>query len=76
LEERRRREVMEAELRRLESDLTRVRGNRDHLQQQLELRCSKDNAELSQHQEMRRIANTRKVNGCEVILNDVCRLLI
>ncbi|KAI9596687.1 hypothetical protein BDF19DRAFT_21918 [Syncephalis fuscata] len=59
-EERKRREVLESELRRLENDLTRVRGNRDHLQQQLELRCSKDNTELVQHQEIRVIANTRK----------------
>ncbi|KAI8051686.1 hypothetical protein BDF22DRAFT_744686 [Syncephalis plumigaleata] len=60
-EEKKRREVLESELRRLENDLTRVRGNRDHLQQQLELRCSKDNTELVQHQEIRVIANTRKI---------------
>lgn len=60
-EEANRRKTLETEIRKLESDLTRIRGNRDHLQQSLELRCVKDEVELEQMQEIRVLANTRKV---------------
>ncbi|KAI9229004.1 MAG: hypothetical protein DHS80DRAFT_30192 [Piptocephalis tieghemiana] len=59
-EERERRATLQAEVRRLEGDLARVRGNRDHLQQQLDVRYARDSAELVQNQEIRRLANTRK----------------
>ncbi|KAI8817597.1 uncharacterized protein EV422DRAFT_541347 [Fimicolochytrium jonesii] len=55
-----RRKVLETEMRRLESDLTRVRGNRDQLQHNLDLRCAKDNVEIAQLQEIRVLANARK----------------
>ncbi|TPX61410.1 hypothetical protein SpCBS45565_g07248 [Spizellomyces sp. 'palustris'] len=59
-EESSRRKVLETEMRKLEGDLTRIRGNRDHLQHALDLRCSKDEVEIVQMQEIRVIANTRK----------------
>ncbi|KAJ3299387.1 E3 ubiquitin-protein ligase bre1 [Borealophlyctis nickersoniae] len=59
-EEAARRKILEAEIRKLESDLTRIRGNRDNLQQMLDLRSSKDELEIAQNQEIRTIANNRK----------------
>jgi E3 ubiquitin-protein ligase BRE1 len=55
-----RRKVLETEMRRLEADLNRIRGSRDQMQQALELRTSKDQAEAIQNHEIRVIANTRK----------------
>ncbi len=59
-EEQARRKAMEAEMKRLEADLTRIRGNRDQLHQQLELRNSKDEVEFQQIQQIRLLANERK----------------
>ncbi|KAI8591153.1 hypothetical protein BDZ88DRAFT_412597 [Geranomyces variabilis] len=59
-EELSRRKTIEAELKRLESDLTRVRANRDQLQHSLDLRCSKDELDVQQVNEIRVVANTRK----------------
>ncbi|KAJ3022706.1 E3 ubiquitin-protein ligase bre1 [Thoreauomyces humboldtii] len=59
-EEHSRRKITEAELRKLETDLTRIRGHRDQLQQNLDLRGSKDEAEMHQLQEIKVLANTRK----------------
>ncbi|KAJ1567827.1 hypothetical protein HK405_004632, partial [Cladochytrium tenue] len=59
-EELSRRKVLENEIRKLSDDLTRVRANRDNLQHSLELRSSKDEAEIVQNEEIRMIANTRK----------------
>ncbi|KAI9352532.1 hypothetical protein DFJ73DRAFT_349021 [Zopfochytrium polystomum] len=56
-----RRKVLEAEIKKLSDDLTRVRGNRDSLQHTLDLRSSKDEAEIVQNEQIRMIANTRKV---------------
>ncbi|KAJ3160195.1 E3 ubiquitin-protein ligase bre1 [Geranomyces michiganensis] len=59
-EEMSRRKIVEAELKRLESDLTRIRANRDQLQHNLDLRCSKDELDVQQVNEIRVVANTRK----------------
>ena len=59
-EEQARRKTLEGEMKKLEADLTRIRGNRDHLQQQLELRNSKDEVEFQQIQAIRQLANDRK----------------
>ncbi|KAJ3121624.1 E3 ubiquitin-protein ligase bre1 [Nowakowskiella sp. JEL0407] len=59
-EESLRRKQLEAEIKKLESDLLRVRANRDTLQQNLDLRVAKDEAEFSQISEIKVIANTRK----------------
>ncbi|KAJ3104593.1 hypothetical protein HDU96_008888 [Phlyctochytrium bullatum] len=52
--------ILEAEINTLKADLNRVRENRNGLQQTLELRNAKDEAELLQNQEIRKIANSRK----------------
>ncbi|KAF8936763.1 E3 ubiquitin-protein ligase bre1 [Dissophora ornata] len=59
-EEKNRRATLEAELKKLESDITRVRDSRDRFQQMYENRCTKDDYEMQQNQEIRKIANTRK----------------
>ncbi|KAJ3326385.1 E3 ubiquitin-protein ligase bre1 [Blyttiomyces sp. JEL0837] len=55
-----RRKVLESELKKLETDLTRIRGNRDNLQHSLDLRVSKDELDIAQNIEIRTLANTRK----------------
>jgi chromosome segregation ATPase len=60
-EEKNRRATLEAELKKLESDISRVRDSRDRFQQLYENRCTKDEYEMQQNQEIRKIANTRKV---------------
>lgn len=60
-EEKNRRAALEAELKKLESDISRVRDSRDRFQQMYENRCTKDDYEMQQNQEIRKIANTRKV---------------
>ncbi|KAJ3108242.1 E3 ubiquitin-protein ligase bre1 [Phlyctochytrium planicorne] len=55
-----RRKALEAEIKRLENDLTRIRGLRDTLQHNMELRNAKDGVELAQNQEIKVIANSRK----------------
>lgn len=60
-EEKNRRAALEAELKKLESDISRVRDSRDRFQQMFENRCTKDDYEMQQNQEIRKIANTRKV---------------
>ncbi|KAF9188907.1 hypothetical protein BGZ51_000245 [Haplosporangium sp. Z 767] len=59
-EEKNRRATLEAELKKLESDISRVRDSRDRFQQMYENRCNKDDYEMQQNQEIRKIANTRK----------------
>ncbi|KAF9343987.1 E3 ubiquitin-protein ligase bre1, partial [Mortierella sp. AD094] len=59
-EEKNRRATLEAELKKLESDISRVKDSRDRFQQMYENRCSKDDYEMQQNQEIRKIANTRK----------------
>ncbi|KAG0222586.1 E3 ubiquitin-protein ligase bre1 [Mortierella sp. GBA43] len=60
LEEKNRRATLEADLKKLESDISRVRDSRDRFQQLYENRCTKDDYEMQQNQEIRKIANTRK----------------
>lgn len=60
-EEKNRRATLEAELKKLESDISRVKDSRDRFQQMYENRCTKDDYEMQQNQEIRKIANTRKV---------------
>ncbi|KAF9101661.1 hypothetical protein BGX29_005396 [Mortierella sp. GBA35] len=59
-EEKNRRAALEAELKKLENDISRVRDSRDRFQQMYENRCTKDDYEMQQNQEIRKIANTRK----------------
>ncbi|KAJ3087687.1 E3 ubiquitin-protein ligase bre1 [Quaeritorhiza haematococci] len=59
-EESSRRKVLETEMRKLESDLVRLRGARDSLQQSLDLRCSRDDVEIEHNQQIRILANARK----------------
>ncbi|KAG0296513.1 E3 ubiquitin-protein ligase bre1 [Dissophora globulifera] len=59
-EEKTRRATLEAELKKLESDISRVRDSRDRFQLMYENRCTKDDYEMQQNQEIRKIANTRK----------------
>ncbi|KXS20295.1 hypothetical protein M427DRAFT_52524 [Gonapodya prolifera JEL478] len=59
-EEQSHRRSLESELRRLEADLVRLRGERDNAQQTLALRAAKDNAEIIQNHEIRVLANSRK----------------
>ncbi|KAG0267119.1 E3 ubiquitin-protein ligase bre1 [Actinomortierella ambigua] len=60
MEEKTRRATLEAELKKLENDISRVRDSRDKFQQMYEARCTKDDYEMQQNQEIRKIANTRK----------------
>ncbi|KAJ3194371.1 E3 ubiquitin-protein ligase bre1 [Irineochytrium annulatum] len=69
-EEEARRKTVEQELRKLEADLTRVRGNRDNLQHNLELRSSKDDVDLKHSQEIRGLANSLKIIQSERRLHD------
>ncbi|KAF9581043.1 E3 ubiquitin-protein ligase bre1 [Lunasporangiospora selenospora] len=59
-EEKNRRAALEAEVKKLENDISRVRDSRDRFQQMYENRCAKDEYELQQNQEIRKIANSRK----------------
>ncbi|KAG0276821.1 E3 ubiquitin-protein ligase bre1 [Linnemannia exigua] len=59
-EEKNRRAALEAELKKLESDISRVQDSRNKFQQMYENRCTKDDYEMQQNQEIRKIANTRK----------------
>ncbi|KAK3839108.1 MAG: hypothetical protein JOS17DRAFT_169339 [Linnemannia elongata] len=59
-EEKSRREALEEELKKLEGDISRLRDSRDRFQQMYEARCTKDDYEMQQNQEIRKIANTRK----------------
>ncbi|KAI8921616.1 hypothetical protein BC831DRAFT_76260 [Entophlyctis helioformis] len=54
------RKSLEAELRKLEVDLQRLRSARDALQKSLEERMSRDEVEMRHVQEMRQLAQTRK----------------
>ncbi|KAF9283306.1 E3 ubiquitin-protein ligase bre1 [Mortierella alpina] len=59
-EEKNRRATLEAELKKLDSDIARVSESRDRFQLMYENRCTKDDYEVQQNQEIRKIANTRK----------------
>ncbi|KAK3824949.1 MAG: hypothetical protein J3Q66DRAFT_97974 [Benniella sp.] len=68
-EEKSRRVALENELKKFESEISRLRDTRDRFQQMYEARCTKDDYEMQQNQEIRKIANTRKftrqvVPGC------------
>lgn len=60
-EEKNRRATLEADVKKLENDISRVKDSRDRFQQMYENRCTKDEYEMQQNQEIRKIANTRKV---------------
>ncbi|KAG0207878.1 E3 ubiquitin-protein ligase bre1 [Mortierella sp. GBA30] len=72
-EEKNRRATLEAELKKLESDISRVRDSRDRFQQMYENRCTKDDYEVQQNQEIRKIANTRK-DRITALTTDIQRL--
>ncbi|KAF9925960.1 E3 ubiquitin-protein ligase bre1 [Linnemannia zychae] len=72
-EEKNRRAALEAELKKLESDILRVRDSRDRFQQMYENRCTKDDYEMQQNQEIRKIANTRK-DRITSLTSDIQRL--
>lgn len=55
-----RRKVLETELKKLEGDLTRIRGHRDQISQNLDLRNAKDEVEFQQIPQIRILANERK----------------
>ncbi|KAK9763155.1 E3 ubiquitin-protein ligase bre1 [Basidiobolus ranarum] len=55
-----RRNVLEAQIRKLQEELATAKKNRDHFKRELDLRNSKDNAELIQNQQIKIIANSRK----------------
>ncbi|KAH6576633.1 hypothetical protein BASA50_005995 [Batrachochytrium salamandrivorans] len=53
------RKTLEADFRKLELDLHRIRSGRDTLQKNLDERTARDDVEFKQNQELRLIANTR-----------------
>jgi len=60
-EEKSRRVALEEELKKQENDISGLRYSRDRYQQMYEARCTTDDYEMQQNQEIRKIANTRKV---------------
>ncbi|KAG0316737.1 E3 ubiquitin-protein ligase bre1 [Dissophora globulifera] len=74
-EEKTRRASLEGELKKLESDISRLRDSRDRFQQMYEARCTKDDYEMQQNQEIRKIANTRK-DRITTLATDIQRLQI
>ncbi|KAI1309511.1 E3 ubiquitin-protein ligase bre1 [Mortierella claussenii] len=74
-EEKARRATLEGELKKLESEISRLRDNRDRFQQMYEARCTKDDYEMQQNQEIRKIANTRK-DRITTLATDIQRLQI
>ncbi|KAG0052141.1 E3 ubiquitin-protein ligase bre1 [Gryganskiella cystojenkinii] len=74
-EEKGRRAALEEELKKLESDISRLRDSRDRFQQMYEARCTKDDYEMQQNQEIRKIANTRK-DRITTLATDIQRLQI
>ncbi|KAG0377029.1 E3 ubiquitin-protein ligase bre1 [Mortierella sp. AD032] len=74
-EEKSRREALEEELKKLEGDISRLRDSRDRFQQLYEARCTKDDYEMQQNQEIRKIANTRK-DRITTLATDIQRLQI
>lgn len=74
-EEKSRREALEEELKKLEGDISRLRDSRDRFQQMYEARCTKDDYEMQQNQEIRKIANTRK-DRITTLATDIQRLQI
>ncbi len=59
-EERQHRQVLEAELKKMNVDLNRLRQARDNIQKTLDLKISKENLELKQQQELFALAEARK----------------
>lgn len=55
--------ALEAEMRRLEADLSRIRGQRDYFQQLLDEQKAQSELERASTQEMKVLAETRKVGG-------------
>ncbi|KAF9195310.1 E3 ubiquitin-protein ligase bre1 [Haplosporangium sp. Z 767] len=74
-EEKNRRAAIEGELKKMESEISRLRDNRDRFQQMYEARCTKDDYEMQQNQEIRKIANTRK-DRITTLATDIQRLQI
>ncbi|KAF9355979.1 E3 ubiquitin-protein ligase bre1 [Mortierella sp. AD094] len=74
-EEKSRRATLEGELKKLESEISRLRDSRDRFQQMYEARCTKDDYEMQQNQEIRKIANTRK-DRITTLATDIQRLQI
>ncbi|KAF9173910.1 E3 ubiquitin-protein ligase bre1 [Mortierella sp. AD010] len=74
-EEKNRRATLEGELKKLESEISRLRDSRDRFQQMYEARCTKDDYEMQQNQEIRKIANTRK-DRITTLATDIQRLQI
>ncbi|KAF9583449.1 E3 ubiquitin-protein ligase bre1 [Lunasporangiospora selenospora] len=75
VEEKSRRTSLEGELKKLENDISRLRDSRDRFQQMYEARCTKDDYEMQQNQEIRKIANTRK-DRITTLATDIQRLQI
>ncbi|ORY04513.1 hypothetical protein K493DRAFT_53437 [Basidiobolus meristosporus CBS 931.73] len=59
-EELNRRNILETQIRKLQEELASAKKTRDHFKRELDLRNSKDNAELIQNQQIKIIANSRK----------------
>ncbi|KAG0221631.1 E3 ubiquitin-protein ligase bre1 [Mortierella sp. GBA43] len=74
-EEKSRRVSLENELKKYESEISRLRDSRDRFQQMYEARCTKDDYEMQQNQEIRKIANTRK-DRITTLATDIQRLQI
>ncbi|KAF9432274.1 E3 ubiquitin-protein ligase bre1 [Entomortierella beljakovae] len=74
-EEKSRRAALEGELKKLEGDISQLRDSRDRFQQMYEARCTKDDYEMQQNQEIRKIANTRK-DRITTLATDIQRLQI
>ncbi|KAF9201986.1 E3 ubiquitin-protein ligase bre1 [Haplosporangium sp. Z 27] len=74
-EEKSRRASLEDELKKLESEISGLRDSRDRFQQMYEARCTKDDYEMQQNQEIRKIANTRK-DRITTLATDIQRLQI
>ena len=49
-------------MRKLETDVCRIRKNRDSLQQSLDLKIAKEETESRQHQEIRHLMTAQKVS--------------
>ena len=59
-EERQHRQTLEAELKKMNQDLNRLRQARDNMQKQLDLKTAKEALDLKHHQELKALAQARK----------------
>ncbi|GJJ72731.1 E3 ubiquitin-protein ligase BRE1 [Entomortierella parvispora] len=72
-EEKSRRVALEEELKKQENEISGLRYSRDRYQQMYEARCTMDDYEMQQNQEIRKIANTRK-DRIATLATDIQRL--